>query len=646
MQIASGNSKLIKFNKMLAYILAILCLSVVCGLAVISGSYSLTNTYDAGKVCDVRYGSFSTQLSPGSDMDCFWAVTYDETYNWNYLYLNIDDADFDKTIFEFQQYNGQTAGAVTTEEVTVGYNEIKLSGELCDTVKITATGDENISLTVGFMEFRENKFAFSLSKYLMYVGLFILIFTFLSAAVILLFRKKNWKIDWYAPIDFLQDVYMSFGNRLVKISVRVSHKIKCFLRIAALICWMFWIMLIYNMGKYMLTAYFKYNVLLFCITMLLFAISLIEKPLEKKNWDKPLVHAWLWISIGMCVSEFFISKRFCILGYVNFTVFGFYYFVWSNLKDRDQVIEEIMKAFKIAFLISLCFTLICRPRVETYGLIGHTWNPNIYGIFCGIVLMAFFSSIRKNLMKKNGKILFVVNVLGSMASLSFVILAGSRAGFIVAMPGLIFFFADYISIIKRGQIKLMQGSLGVIIYIVGFYTMHVALSWATVNLPVMQMVFPWDDGVVPSEAAQNIISLGMETPAVQQIIFNENIGNFLTARNLYWAEYLRNINFLGHDYYPIIWGGARYPHNGILGMVYRYGILIAAPYIIMFLNMCILSFRKYLKERNEASVSFYVWICAIGISLCMLVENFERPLLATEWLWWYWCIGFFFVEEE
>lgn len=199
----------------------------------------------------------------------------------------------------------------------------------------------------------------------------------------------KWRIDWYAPVDLLQRLYIAVGNKLVWISVKVSKGTKRNLRIAAFICWMFWIMFTYNIGKYLLSTYFKINVVLFCITMILIAISMLEKELHKIDWNKPLIHAWLWLSIIMCISELFVSKRFCMLGYVNLIVFGFYYFVWGNLDDKSSVIEEIMTAFKIAFAVSVCFTLLFRPRDEFWGLIGHTWNPNIYGIFCAIVLMAF-----------------------------------------------------------------------------------------------------------------------------------------------------------------------------------------------------------------------------------------------------------------
>lgn len=636
----------IKLNKVIAFILTVIFLAVACSLALISGSHSLTNTYDAGEVCDVRNGSANISLDPTGDNNYFWAATAEEPFAWNYFYINITDTSFEETEFTVRSFSdGEVVGDDINCTLENGFNEIRLSGEECDSLQVIAAGDEPVSFTAGVMEFRENKVFFSMSRYLLYVAGFASLFALAGGVFIWWMRKKRYRIDWYAPIDFLQDVYIAFGNRLAGVSSKVPPRVKHVLRVAALICWLFWIMMMYNTGKYVLSAYFKYNVLLFCIVMLLYAISLLEKPLTKKDWNTPLVHAWFWLSICMCVSEFFISKRFCMIGYVNLTAFGFYYFVLSNLRERKPVVQEIMLSFKLAFLFSFLFTLAARPRNPLYGLMGHTWNPNIYGIFCGIVLLAFLASIRSHMIRGRYGVRFFVNVAGAMASLSFVMLAGSRAGILLIVPGVIFFMVEYISIMRKGIVRPLKGiSLGLLSVMI-FYGVHMLLSWATIYLPVVQVVFVWDS-TVPSEVVRSIISVGMETPTQYSIMFGDSTTQFLTGRNLYWAEYLREINFLGHEYYPEMWGAARNPHNGVLGIIYRYGVLAAVPYIVMFINACTISFKRYVSARSTDSYSFYIWISIIGITLCMLIENFERPFLATEWLWWYWCLGFLFMKKS
>ncbi len=638
----TGND--VKWNKILALILAALFFAAAGGLAVISGSHSLTHTYDAGKVCDTRSAGNTVYLKPVSEENYFWASTESESAGWKYLYVDFDNADFSEEMFEIQCYdeNGP-AGKISSMKLKSGCNEITLDSTACNAVQIKCLGDEPISFTIKFMEFREQKLTFSMSKYLQYAAMIFSGFMIAAVLIIALFRKAKWHIDWYAPIDFLQDVYISFGNHMLPLSLKIRPGVKKILRIAALICWMFWIMFTYNIGKYLLSGWFKYNVLLFCIVMILIAVSMLEKPLKKQEWNMPLIHLWFWLSIIMCISEFFVSKRFCMIGYVNLTVFGFYYLVWGNLEKKDSALREVMTAFKAAFLLSFIFTLLARPRNPLQGLAGHTWNPNIYGIFCGIVLLTFLASVRNDLLQKEcRKLKLVIDIFGAMASLSFVLLAGSRAGILLVIPGLLFFMAEYISCLRRKVFGWCRGILGLAAACAVFGMVHVFLAWGTIHLPIVQVVFSWDSDI-PNETVESMIAVGMETPTFQNIIFNETVTDFLTKRNLYWAEYLRSINFLGHDYYPSIWGGARTPHDGILGIIYRYGILTAVPYILMFINICIVAFREYIRTRKEASMGFYFWICVIGISLCMLIENFERPLLATEWLWWYWCLGFGFI---
>lgn len=628
-------------NKILAFCLIVLCLAIACSLAAISGSNSFTDTYKVGKVCDVSGNSIVMNNETGFES---YIYTQEEPFEWKYVYLNICEADFNNKEITVQAINGGDIVNETTVNVVKGNNLIELKGAEYDSIKLLSLNKENILFTTKYTQFREEKMFFSMADYLINVFLFGMAFSVIGVLIIIIYRKKGWHVDWYAPIEFLQEVYISFGNRLLPVSQKYSHRLKSILRVMAFVCWMYWIMLMYNTGKYLLSSYFKYNVLIFVVVLLLIAISMLEKPLEKKNWNLPLVHAWFWLSICMCVSEFFVSKRFCMIGYVNLTAFGFYYFVWANSMSRRQLVNELILSFKIAFLISVCFTLLFRPRVELYGLVGHTWNPNIYGIFCGIALLAFLETIRNNLVGNKYSISLWVNMAGGTVALSFVLLSGSRAGILIILPGLLFMLIEYISYLRKNSRARIKGIIAVPIILTAFMVCHVFLSWATVHLPIKEIVFSWDS-YIPNEITNSMIVIGMENSSLYDVAFNQKLTKFLTSRNYYWMGYLREINFFGHEYYPIMWGCARTPHNGILGIVYRYGIIAAVPYVMMFVNAVITSFKMYLRNRDKKNYSFFLWICVIGISLCMLIENFERPFLATEWLCWYWCLGFLFSEK-
>ena len=103
-----NKSKSFKANKIAAYILAVLFVAATCGLAAISGSHSFTDTYDIGETCNARYGSISNLIlsSTNEGNDYFWAATNEDAFNWNYLYIDIYDADFEEAFFEVQGYNG------------------------------------------------------------------------------------------------------------------------------------------------------------------------------------------------------------------------------------------------------------------------------------------------------------------------------------------------------------------------------------------------------------------------------------------------------------------------------------------------------------------------------------------------------------
>ena len=252
--IQTGNYH-IKLNKVIAFVLTVIFLAVACSLALISGSHSLTNTYDAGEVCDVRNGSTNIVLDPTGDNNYFWAATSEAPFAWNYFYINITDASFEEAAFTVKSFYG---GEVVGDDIDCifenGFNEIRLSGEKCDSLQIIVTGDGPVSFTARVMEFRENKTFFSMSRYLLYVAGLASLFALVGGVFIWWMRKKRYRIDWYAPIDFLQDVYIAFGNRLTGVSSKVPYRVKHVLRVAALICWLFWIMMMYNTGKYVRLA--------------------------------------------------------------------------------------------------------------------------------------------------------------------------------------------------------------------------------------------------------------------------------------------------------------------------------------------------------------------------------------------------------
>ena len=85
------SEKYFKANKIIAWTLVVICISIACSLAAISGSHSFTNTYDRGRVCDVRGWGYPMELEPTDETrNYFWASTKEEPFNWNYLYLDLE----------------------------------------------------------------------------------------------------------------------------------------------------------------------------------------------------------------------------------------------------------------------------------------------------------------------------------------------------------------------------------------------------------------------------------------------------------------------------------------------------------------------------------------------------------------------------
>ena len=82
----------------------------------------------------------------------------------------------------------------------------------------------------------------------------------------------------------------------------------------------------------------------------------------------------------------------------------------------------------------------------------------------------------------------------------------------------------------------------------------------------------------------------------------------------------------------------------MLAIAYRYGVLTAVPYLFVFLCSIYLSFSR-LRDRKDNYAFLIFGMCVISLGF-MLVENFERPFLATEWIVFYLIIGDLFCDDQ
>lgn len=126
-----------------------------------------------------------------------------------------------------------------------------------------------------------------------------------------------------------------------------------------------------------------------------------------------------------------------------------------------------------------------------------------------------------------------------------------------------------------------------------------------------------------------------------------NLEAYSSGRTLYYLAYIRQMNLLGHYYHARNWGDYIYPHNGLLEIMYRYGIFAGIPYCAMLFYVLWYS-MKYARKHSEGKTGcrLYPLLITVGAFGNLLFENAEKPFVWMIWVLLYIGMGMLFPTEE
>lgn len=625
---------------------------MVLGMSM-SGSHSLTNSLQFGEVRDIRdvanipvaVGENNKNNVGYSESRGVGISLMGDGWKWNYLYLYIDsmDADSIQCKLTFQTDDGTVAYTMLAA-MEKGMNRIALPGIKFSGILIEIEQPETCSLNIANVQVREKDKIEVSEKDILSAFTAFAIYSLISFALYVVVKRK--KTNLYAPIEILQKVYIAVADAFLWVPKRFSARVRTRLRTLLLMFWMAYTMMAANYGFYQGIKYYKYNLVICLIIVFLIAILLIEKKLEQVLWKKQIVFCWFITSVLMCMSEFFFAKRFTMTGYAFLLLFGFLYLIWNNMVDQKIFLGDIMRALRGLLYLAVVYCLIFRTYHEIGGYAGPTWNPNVFAMFLTPVLIAELTELAKAVRRKEkGKILLLLLEISVCVVCN--LLADSRIGLLTMGIGFVIFFLYLVRIhSEKNAWKRVLVLFALLVVLI--IPMYGALKWGFTNLPPnigREVVYPSDD-LKFSEDGVLLVQAAEEESIVEKIVYAPEVTKVLSKRNLYWTGYIREMNFLGHDFAPRIWGAKRTSHNGILASSYVYGVLIAVPYLFLYLNGIWESFRKMYHNSKGEMASFFVFGSMVVIFGFMMVENVERPFLATEWILLYLLLGILFPSEE
>ena len=128
--------------------------------------------------------------------------------------------------------------------------------------------------------------------------------------------------------------------------------------------------------------------------------------------------------------------------------------------------------------------------------------------------------------------------------------------------------------------------------------------------------------------------------------------SFAITRSLYdqrliWSGYMRKLNCFGHQERALFfWGEKWYPNNGILEIVFRYGIFAG----VFYLGLLLQSGKMLIDKCSRRYEAKEIRIVSKGIIVLFFVLNLlislEAPFLSPIWLIFYLFLGRGSIQQE
>lgn len=644
---------------------------LVFAFMAISGSKSLNQFYDGGKVYDI--------LAAYRNGDA-WGMTYDgntgaftvtESQAAKICYLSDTEAEWDYSIFELSKLNKESIPCVfdyfnVAGESVYSQDVLLTEGEnIIQTEGITYSGvniwfNEQVGTTISFdkIQFREKIVNFEVGKFLLVFAASFAIYAAITVFFSQLAKCYGKKIyDWYGIIDWLQGLYMLVGERMGRITDRIGAKNRGRLRIGLFLFLILYMQIALDLHMYETDRYYKIQMLVCSVAVLAIGVLCREGELVRVNWRNKLVGAWTALWIMACISDFFVEKRYSFSGYIMFFVIGFFCFMWNNMERKETIIQEFIVAIMISFVITTIFCFLCRPWVEGTRYLGSYYRPGMYGMYILYVWTALLGHIDYRL-NHNKKLFPLILPEATGLALAGMLLWKTQASSGVLPAALVAAIFVFKQLFFPGDRSARKKSFLVIMTtIVIAVPVCAGGEWGLKNIPHIfdTEVYIEDDEVFTAAQIETPFSpvtvYAAESEGessgsriLKKLFEDHSLEGFTSARNFYWAGYLREMNLLGNENKVVLWGENRWPHSGFIAMMYRYGVFAVIPYTIM-VSVNLFYAWKYML-RNRKKYGFFVFAVMAAAFVLILMENLELPFLYLCWLGMYFMMGAYFVQEE
>ena len=644
-----------------------LVLSASVAAMCLAGQFNLDNFYDVGDIYEVPYSTFCTsgtdwiydaaegQSEISSENATFVLRLQQDDFAWKYLKMQFKDMNVDQINWHFYFLNSaqEVTGELETS-LTEGENVRSIDAGEFRTIKIVAEGQSGIKFGLEKIIFYENEPAFDIGRYLQIAG--IVLCGYLAAMLIMWKLIGKWvrKVDFYAPIRMFENGYLQVGRICCKKTpgiMSISQKTRGNVRSMLLLSMFIVMTVVDDTSNYKKVGY---NYLLLCCVLLLFltAIFMIERPLTRLYWKKPMILCWFSLWGMACISDFVVYKDFHYTGYMMLSVIGFLFFAWGNMENPTDFIKDIIRAVRWSFLPACLFCLFFRPLIAGVRYSGINNNPIPFAIYLNMVILAFCAALLEKQQEKEKFWLCVIDIVAVLTAIYMEWKTQSTFSIGLLMLIVLAFLLQGIRVGIQSRSKkflcylLMTACLA--------FPVFAGADWGLKNVSAKlgtQVIFENDAYKITAEnynlpGTEVVYASDLrESRVVQKLSSSKNLDQLTSGRTLYYKVYLRKMNMWGHSGSAFFYGAKHQAHNAIIMIAYRYGVFAAIPYAMLMVYFVFAAWKNLRRNHNSVE-AWFLFAVSWSVGLMMMCDNLEQPFRWISWPVYFIGMGYFFTERS
>lgn len=590
------------------------------------------------------------------------ANSYMKNCGWKYVKVFISDLSSDTLDMKLNYLKrDQTPVGSETFSLKEGENKFALTCDAFSGITVEFQNQKDVSFSDGRIQLMTQDIEIDNKRIFLLGIVFAVMCVIMLSVCFHIALRKNFSVDFYAPLLGLQRLYIKFGGFVPKWMLKISPKYRRWMRIF-LIMLIFLSLTGFNVFNLFMNQN-KYVMLVLCVMLLCLAFLSVDGELKPVQWRNPLVMSWFVFWMITCVSDFIIKKNipaFSFYGYIMLFLMGFLFFVWNQKEDRRVVWKEICRAAEGTFFVAMAFCLFCRPEIANYRYNGAYTNPNPFGLYLAVTGCIFLCEldqyIHKDKKDKAGKINLVIFCSCMAALLFFLNKTQCVTGILALGVSFLLWFFGYI---RRGVGKKLKKRFIVTVLLLAILIVPVfsGLQWGIRTLPYVfhtSVSYPEDTNYVKNDKfsvlggdvvyaadidlKQKILDISSNR-VFQKFIYMKSLNDFLSGRITNYTSYLKDMNLPGHMERPMIYGAvSRHAHNGVLAYAHNYGVFAAIPYIFFYLYFLYYGFIYWRQNRKTDGFCYL----PLSIGIVFFLENAADNVdISFHWIVWF--LFFFFV---